>query len=259
MLTYEDRISHCTNPVAKSLLNIITAKQSNLCVNPDLTTCEDVLSIAENVGPSICVLKTHVDIISDFSPNFITELQQLAQKHNFLIFEDRKFADIGNTVKLQYEHGIYHIADWAHITNAHTLPGPGVVEGLKTVGLPKGNALLLLAQMSSKDNLFTPDYIRQTIYMAEKNKDFVIGFIAQQKLVDAPYFIHFTPGIKLQSGNDTLGQQYNTPEHVILNNGVDIIIVGRGIFEAENPAKEAEVYREAGWNAYLKKLKAASN
>ncbi len=254
MLSYEDRIPHCTNPVAKTLLALMTEKKSNLCVNPDLTTCDEVLSIADKVGPSICVLKTHVDIINDFTPAFITELQRIANKHNFLIFEDRKFADIGNTVKLQYEHGIYHIADWAHITNAHTLPGPGVIDGLKKVGLPKGNALLLLAQMSSKDNLFTPDYIRQTITMAEQNKDFVIGFIAQQRLSDAPHFIYFTPGIKLQSGSDALGQQYNPPEHAILKNDVDIIIVGRGIFEAENPEKEAEIYREAGWKAYQKKL-----
>lgn len=254
MLTYENRVALCTNPTAKNLLTIMTAKQTNLCVNPDLTSCEEVLSIADKVGPSICVLKTHVDIINDFTPSFITELQSLAKKHNFLIFEDRKFADIGNTVKLQYEHGIYHIADWAPITNAHTLPGPGVIEGLKTVGLPKGNALLLLAQMSSKDNLFSQDYIDQTVLMAEKNKDFVIGFIAQERLSNAPHFIYFTPGIKLQSGGDALGQQYNTPEHAIIENDVDIIIVGRGIFEAENPEKEAEIYREAGWEAYLKKL-----
>ena len=47
----------------------------------------------------------------------------------------RKFADIGHTVSLQYSKGTYHISDWTHVINAHALPGPGIINGLKQVNV----------------------------------------------------------------------------------------------------------------------------
>lgn len=253
MLTYSDRIQHTNNPTAKKLFQLMEEKQTNLAIAADVTTKAELLKIADELGPQICVLKTHIDIITDFDQDLIDQLQRLAEKHNFLIFEDRKFADIGNTVQHQYRDGIYHISDWAHITNAHTVPGPGIIEGLQEIGLPKGRGLLLLAEMSPKGNLATGEYTQKSLEMAQTHKDFVIGFITMRKLLSDPAFINMTPGVKLVEGGDALGQQYNTPEHVIKENGSDIIIVGRGIYQAENPLAEAEKYREAGGQAYLER------
>ncbi len=229
-------------------------KKTNLALAADVTTSEQILNIADQLGPEICVLKTHIDIITDFSNDLIIRLQGLANKYNFLIFEDRKFADIGNTVAHQYQDGIYHIASWAHMVNAHTVPGPGIIDGLKKIGLPLGRGLILLAEMSSKGTLARGEYTQETLKMAQENKDFVIGFITTRSLLPDPCFINFTPGVQLKAGGDALGQQYLTPEIVIGKNKSDIIIVGRGIYEAADPLEEAKKYREAGWKAYTTNL-----
>lgn len=229
-------------------------KQTNLAVAADVTSKAQLLKLAEQVAPHICILKTHIDIVHDFDQDLITQLTHLAREHNFLIFEDRKFADIGNTVSLQYAQGIYHIADWAPITNAHIVPGPGIIEGLKKVGLPKGNGLLLLAEMSSKGTTAHGEYSKKNIELAKQHHDFVIGFISQHRLVDDPTILHMTPGIKMAAGKDDLGQQYNTPHTAIVDHGTDVIIVGRGIYQADDPALEAKSYRDAGWDAYQQTL-----
>lgn len=254
MLTYIQRAQHCKNPTAIKLLNVMAQKQTNLALSIDVTHKKELLHLADLIGPEICILKTHIDIVEDFDQELISQLKVLANKHQFLIFEDRKFADIGNTVKLQYSKGIYHIADWADITNAHAVPGMGVINGLKEIGLPKGNGLLLIAELSSQGALTKGDYVNAAIVMAKQNSDFVIGFIAQHKLVDEPNFISLTPGVQMQSGKDALGQQYITPEQAIIEQGSDIIIVGRGIYAQQNPLVEAKKYRHAGWQSYEKLL-----
>jgi uridine monophosphate synthetase len=253
-LTYAKRASYCKNALAKNLLLMMDKKKSNLALSADVTHCEDVLTLADKLGAEICVLKTHVDILEDFTPAFTLELRKLANKHHFLIFEDRKFADIGNTVRLQYEKGIYRIVDWADIVNAHTLPGPGIVSGLAEGGLKQNRGLLLLAEMSSANNLFTNDYAMQTLRMAEEFPEFVMGFISQRKLSNDPSWIYMTPGVQLKEGKDQLGQQYITPEIALVKHQTDIIIVGRGIIKAPDVLAEAKKYREAGWSAYEKQI-----
>lgn len=253
-MTYAERATHTTNKTAQALFHIMEQKQTNVAIALDLSKKSDIIRCIEQVGEHVCVIKTHIDIINDFDQQFLIQLQQLAIKHNVLIFEDRKFADIGNTVKQQYADGCYHIVDWANIINAHTVPGPGIIEALKDVGTPKDRGLLLLAEMSSQGTLAKDSYTKETIQMAEMHKDFVIGFISTKKITDDPVYIHMTPGVHMTNSNDTYKQTYQTPEEAIDTNGTDIIIVGRGIYESSNPAYTAEQYKQAGWQAYQKRI-----
>lgn len=247
--SFKDRAALCQNKTAKALFEVMAEKKTNLSCAADCTHSEELLDLAEKIGPEICLLKTHIDILEDFTPEVTERLRRIAEKHHFLLFEDRKFADIGNTVFHQYSGGMYHISKWADIINAHIVPGPGIIEGLRKAGMPENRGLLLLAEMSSAGTLAQGEYTQKAIAMANQYPDFVIGFIALRKLSENPCHVHLTPGIQSTAGTDQLGQQYQTPESAI-SAGTDIIIVGRGICSAKDPAKEAFIYKQRAWNAY---------
>ncbi|CAE6521130.1 unnamed protein product [Rhizoctonia solani] len=253
--TYEERVQNFSNPTARSLLETMSRKKTNLCISVDVTTKASLLRIVDAAGPS-----THIDIVEDFDQDLVDRLQQLSKKHDFLIFEDRKFADIGNTVTLQYSRGVHRISSWSHITNAHIVPGPGVISGLARAGQPLGRGLLLLAEMSSAGALTTGEYTKTAVRLANENSDFVIGYIAMSRQGvqsdSEKDFLILTPGVGLDTKGDGLGQQYRTPREVIFDSGCDVIIVGRGIYgngegnDNESIRKDSERYRKEGWEAY---------
>lgn len=85
--TFETRINNHKNIAARNLLGVMSRKKTNLSIAADVSTCKELLDIADIMGPYICLLKTHVDILSDFSHDLITQLIDLSKKHDFLIFE----------------------------------------------------------------------------------------------------------------------------------------------------------------------------
>ena len=275
--------------------------------------------------------------------------------------------DPPGTLQSQYTRGPLRIASWAHLTNAHLLPGPTIISALQSAAIaalaalnqsvsteittgtpclsvdgsasededddnalatppstshrkgsvvtaittisqtyepspahivtlerslssgettsprdreqalqnlgppPHARGLLLLAQMSSEGNLLTPAYTSTCVTAARDHPEFVIGFVSQQTLNSAPRdgFVHFTPGVSFPPDcaqcleaedqtaghrGDGLGQRWRSPREVVLKEGADVIIVGRGVLNARNRAKEAERYRRAAWEAYEERI-----
>lgn len=221
------------------------------------------------LGPYIAVFKTHIDIISDFGLRTTERLQELAAKHNFLIFEDRKFIDIGNTVQKQYHGGALRIYDWAHIVNASVLAGEGIIDALAQT-IEKGDkperGILILAEMTSKGSLAVGEYTQASVDIAKTHKEHVFGFVATKQLSSLAGstattpdedFVIFTTGISISSQGDALGQQYQSPATAV-EGGADFLIVGRGIYSGPDPVVSAKAYREAGWAAYLSRLTTGS-
>lgn len=69
------------NPMGRALFELMARKRTNLSVAVDVDTVEEMLDIADKVGPHVCVLKTHVDVFDSWSPSIAERLSALAAKH----------------------------------------------------------------------------------------------------------------------------------------------------------------------------------
>jgi orotidine-5'-phosphate decarboxylase len=225
------------------------------------------------LGPYIAVFKTHIDLVSDLSDTTINGLKALAEKHNFMFFEDRKFIDIGHTVQQQYHGGSLRISEFAHVVNASVLAGEGIIEALEQIitaadfPYKDDRAVLILAEMTTAGSLATGNYTRSCIEIAKRHKKSVIGFVAMQALTafrrenhsaisvedEDEDFVVFTTGVNATAKGDALGQQYQTPASAI-SRGSDFVIAGRGIYAAANPVEAVKKYREEAWGAYLGRI-----
>ncbi len=244
--SYEQKREAAEHHIAKKLLDISIEKKSNLIASADVLTTAELLSLADKIGPNIVALKTHIDIITDFDyDTTIIPLLNLARKHQFLLMEDRKFADIGNTQELQYTYGIYRISSWADLVTSQVIGGYAAMDYFLNSGV------VAILSMSSKGTLTDNHYKQEAEKIAVEHPS-IIGGVAQNEISED--LLLFTPGINLATEGDGKGQQYKTPEHAFKNLHTDFIIVGRGIYKAEDAEKASLEYKIEGWNAYLASL-----
>ena len=254
-----ERWSSATLPIAKRYMTVATEKQSLVCLAADRRTMAGLFELINEVGPFIAALKTHVDLIEDWSASEWADFCALAHHHNLLIFEDRKFADIGKISRAQMA-GVYNIGAWSDIVTAHLISGPDVVDGLQTAWreVNREGGVLLLAQMSSRGNLLNGDYTNTVVKLGAVHEG-VLGFIGngskpgelaklrqkvgQQKMI-------WTPGVNHEVGDGEMGQRYGDPYDAVIA-GSDCIIVGSGIHGAEHPKTAAQSYAQVSWNALL--------
>ena len=241
-LSYEEKLNNAEHSLSKKLLEIAIEKKSNLIASADVITTAELLDFAEKVGPHIVALKTHADIITDFdADSTILPLKDIAAKHNFLLMEDRKFADIGNTQELQFSYGTHKISNWADFVTSHVIGGYDSLDCFRNVGV------VTIIGMSSKGTLTDKNYQEEATKVAVSHPN-VIGGVSQKQLPEE--LLLFTPGVNIADSGDGKGQQYNTPQHVFKNLNTDFMIVGRGIYKAADAEKAALTYKIDGWNAY---------
>ena len=250
------------NPLARRWMETVVDKQSMVVLAADRYTMAGLTELLEDVSPYVAALKTHVDLVEDWSAESWSDFCEKAKDADMLIFEDRKHGDIGKIARDQMG-GVYDSRSWADLMTAHLISGPsvldGMAEGWSNVGRHGG--VLLLAQMSSAGNLLEIPGYTDAVVEAGKEHPACFGFIGNgsrakelaelRKKVGEVKMI-WTPGVNLVTGDAELGQRYGDPTEAVLA-GSDGIIVGSGIHRSDNPTEAAKSYADVSWNALLQR------
>lgn len=208
-----------TDIVRERLHSIMEKKKSRLCFSGDVEK-EKLIEILEKIGKFIVICKIHYDIYDDEDSYLKKKLIDLSIKYNFLIMEDRKFVDISYITNKQYNR----YKNWIDMVTVMGNVNSEVVKGLSGV--------LLVANMSNNDC----DYVKEALKTADMNSRNVIGFITQKRIGDSDMFC-MTPGININNKKDG-DQNYRHVKEV----DTDVIIVGRGIYNADNYEEQTKLY-----------------
>ena len=236
------------NEKAKLVRHLSQKKNSKICLSLDIPKWDIFFNILEKVADKIVMLKIHLDIMENLNKTNLEKLFQIKQKYNFLVWEDRKLCDIGHTnvlvVKqlLSYQFDNQKLVDFISI-----LPIGGDLSLTPLFEMDIG--IFLLSEMSSQGNLFN-DIITNNIIQLSKThyRTGKITGIINQTL--NPYTIQYPmlsiiPGISHLSNKDNMGQQYR--DVTKLKVLPDIFVVGRAIYQSENPLESV--------NKLLEKIK----
>lgn len=224
-LYHIDNINNEKINIYRDIIN----KKSKICLAADIKNMNELFKIIDGVGEYICILKIHSDIIYDFFTNYelnCKKLNELKNKYNFRIWEDRKLADIGNIMMRQ----VNKISEWADIVSIHPISGNKSLENIE------GIDIIVIVEMSTDGHLMNKEYQKEVVKISENNNN-VIGVVSQHKVSDK--LLHFVPGISLNKNSDNLGQTYNKPED---KEFAEIYVVGRGIYLSNNPQEEIKKY-----------------
>jgi len=218
-----------TNDITSKLISIINFKKSNLIASLDVTNTEKLFSVLDLIGPHICAVKIHYDILDADIVTFTSRIIYLKDRHKFLIIEDRKFSDIPAICLKQLDR----IERFADIVTVHGICGESVIAELNS----RSVGLLPVHQLSVAGNLIDRTYSNKVLDMCKSYKN-VVGFVSQEKV---PGWLTFSPGIQNNRRTDQMGQTYKP----VAESESDVFIVGRGIYESPNILEATIRYQSA--------------
>jgi uridine monophosphate synthetase len=243
---------------SNKLYQLALIKKSNIILSCDFMTTQEILDCLQVIGSSIIALKLHLDILQ--TPNyseFITDLNTLKASLHFLIIEDAKYADIDSIMIAKINNSQLEINRIADAFTMHAIAGLNILEGNK-LELPG----IVVAEMSSSNNMISTDYTRKIINTIRENKAEIHlgGLVCQTQIpgITEPFEIAtISPGINLDSTHDEHNQNYKIPKLTMSGDRLGLFwIVGRGITIYKNNheklIEKMDKYKSLGWDYFIK-------
>ena len=202
------------NPITNKQTKVLPVKNSNLIVALDVDTWDEAKKHIINLGEYVTGFKFHFDLIDGID---FKELRDLHVKYNFVVLNDRKYADVPHINQKMSDK-----IDFPYIFN--------IVHAISGIDSFPSGPIIIVLEMSNNNTLITPEYRNKVIQQTE-NIPNLVGYVSQHKWWNSDKLC-FTPGIKNEKDITSAKER-----------GADIIIVGRSIINDANPKKRANDLR----------------
>lgn len=199
-LSYQEKQQKSRHEAAQRPLESSLKKKINLLVSVDLIRTEEILKLTQRIRDKIFGLKLQAYIISNFNKSFIQKFKDLAREKDFLLIEDRKLANIGNTRRLHLYQGVYEIPSWTDMVSIYPIVRAQNLQSLKSHEI----GLITIVGMSSSGNLINDNYREKALKISLENPQ-VMKVISQQKIDN--FLLLFIPEVHLSVTGDDKGQQ----------------------------------------------------
>jgi len=206
-------------------------RDTGLIIALDETDANKALKIAESVSDVVDAIKINWPLILSAGPEMITELSRMSD-----VICDLKVADIPNTVRLIVEGAVSRKASGVIV---HAFTGE---DSLREAVSAAGKAeIFAVTEMSHPGGaMFTALHAEEMAEMGARCG--VAGFIAPATRPDRIKAIRSIAGdLKILSPG--VGAQGGSASSAI-SAGADYVIVGRAIYDAEDPAHVASLIRD---------------
>ena len=208
-------------------------RETGVVLALDETNPEKALEIVRSVAPYIDAVKINWPLVLSAGPDMIGKLSEVKD-----VICDFKVADIPNTVRLIVENCVSRGAAGIIV---HAFTGDDSMRAAVEAAAGKAMIIAVTEMSHPGGKMFTAQHAEEMARMGCENG--AVGFIAPATRPDRIQLVRgivgdkliLTPGVGAQGGS----------AEAAIRAGADYVIVGRAIYESEDPAGTARAIAES--------------